>query len=275
MTLLPTSTYVTLSFFLLFWFIKDDAESVVRVRVKVGSAWEFCYTRRIVTRLVLLLLQHLPSQLQLRKGANLLGHRKISENLLTTASNYHDTQIARYLLYASTSASTSVSQAAHYLLSLAVRKLQHLPGKHLETGELSAEVWVATVTPRHIVHVDQLLHQSVCRLDPSPAGAELAPYGLVLEQWLSECLPLLSIAVCIFDTDACEPQTRAGQPEPLVVEICNAASSAHCLFSTYHQLEGRYSLDMMISKPRFSSPKRFSTGTSTSSNSMYVDPGIY
>jgi hypothetical protein len=37
---------------------------------------------------------NIPPQLQLCQCPNLLGHRKVNEDLLTTTADYHDTQIA-------------------------------------------------------------------------------------------------------------------------------------------------------------------------------------
>jgi hypothetical protein len=70
----------------------DHRNSVVRVRVGVDPACVlFSSTRQIVTRLDYI---NISPQLQLCKCPNLLGHRKVNEDLLTTATDYHDTQIA-------------------------------------------------------------------------------------------------------------------------------------------------------------------------------------
>jgi hypothetical protein len=63
-----------------------------RVRVKVGPRVRFpvLLDASNVTRLDYI---NIPPQLQLCKCPNLLGHRKVNEDLLATTADYHDTQI--------------------------------------------------------------------------------------------------------------------------------------------------------------------------------------
>jgi hypothetical protein len=70
-------------------------ERVVRVRVGVDPVCVLTkFSFDASNCLICLNYINIPPQLQLCERADLLGHGKVSEDLLTTTADYHDTQIA-------------------------------------------------------------------------------------------------------------------------------------------------------------------------------------